>query len=192
MGYDFELEDQATLVHPIHGEGGIRDRGRLALSIEGRCIEIALTPTANEGEFLVDIDGGRESVFVATEADGHGDVHFIHLRGRTHRVEAINALERAQQDAAPSGGDEVLRAPMPGVIVEIATTVGSEVEAGQLLLTIESMKLQTAIVAPHIGRVVEIGLSAGANFEQGALLVRLEAIDAPDGEVVGGKVAEKQ
>jgi biotin carboxyl carrier protein len=195
MGYDFELEDQATLVHPIHGEDGTRDRGIFALSIEGRRIEVALIPTANEGEFLVDIDGVRESIFVASEADGHGDVHFVHLRGRTHRVEAINALERARQDAAPSGGDEVLCAPMPGVIVDIATTVGAEVEAGQLLLTIESMKLQTAIVAPNAGRVVEIGLSAGANFEQGALLVRLEAMDAPVGEDAGGavgKVSEKQ
>ncbi len=177
MGYDFELDNQTTRVEPISGEaGGANDRG-LALSIDGRRIEVALTPTANDGEFLVDLDGVRESVFVASEADGHGDVHFIHFRGRTYRTEAINALERAQQEAAPAGGDEVLLAPMPGVVVGISTTVGSEVEAGQLLLTIESMKLQTAIVAPAAGRVVEIGLSVGANFEQGAVLVRLEATD---------------
>ena len=182
MGYDFELDDQATLVHPVHSTDGVRDGGTFALSIDGRRVEVTLSPNGNECEFLLDIDGGRERVFVASEADGHGDVHFIHFRGRTHRVEAINALERAQQEAAPSGGDDVLRAPMPGVVVEVVTTVGAEVEAGQLLLTIESMKLQTAIVAPSAGRVAEIALSAGANFEQGALLIRLEATDEEAGE----------
>jgi len=88
----------------------------------------------------------------------------------------------AQKDAAPSGGDDALLAPMPGVVVDVAVTVGAEVEAGALLLTIESMKLQTAIVAPTAGRVVELGLSAGSSFEQGAVLVRLEGLDTEEGE----------
>ena len=175
MGYDFQLEDQDTSVHPIYSANGARDARGFALMIDAQRLDITLTPTANDCEFLVDIDGVRESVFVASDADGHGDVHFIHFRGRSHRVEAINALERAQQEAAPSDGGEILRAPMPGIVVEVTTEVGAEVEAGQLLLTIESMKLQTAIVAPAAGRVVEIGLSEGENFEQGATLVRLEA-----------------
>jgi 3-methylcrotonyl-CoA carboxylase alpha subunit len=184
MGYEFELENGATSVHPIHSGNGTRDGGLFALSVDGRRIDVTLTPTTNDCEFRVDIDGVRESVYVASDADGHGDVHFIHFRGRSHRVIAINALERAQQKAAPTGGDEVLRAPMPGVVVELTTTIGSLVEAGELLLTIESMKLQTAIVAPNAGRVIEIGLSQGANFEQGAMLIRLEAIDDEPGEDV--------
>lgn len=182
MGYDFELDDQSTLVHPIHGTKGAPGEGAIALSIDGRRVEVLLTPSGNECEFLLDLDGHRERAFVATDGGGHGDIHFIHFRGRTHRVEAVNALERARQEAAPSGGDEVLRAPMPGVVVEVATTVGARVEAGQLLLTIESMKLQTAIVAPNAGQVVEVGLPVGANFEQGAVLIRLGASDEEAGE----------
>ncbi|MFP6655066.1 MAG: acetyl-CoA carboxylase biotin carboxyl carrier protein subunit [Myxococcota bacterium] len=182
MGTEFELEDETTSVRPTRGLNSAEGPRRFALSIEDRCVEVLLRPSQQECEFLLELDGQQEPVYVATTADGYGDVHFIHFRGRAYRVEAINALVRAQQAAAPSGGDDRLLAPMPGVVVEISTTVGDIVTAGQRLLTIESMKLQTVIVAPHAGRVLEIGLSAGANFEQGAVLIRLEATDEEPGE----------
>jgi biotin carboxyl carrier protein len=165
MGYDFELDDSASVVHPVHGDEG------LALSIDGQSVRTTLRPTQNDFEFILELDGVHEPVFAACR----GDVHFIHFRGRTHRVNAINALERAERDAAPAGGEEFLRAPMPGVVVEVVVKQGAEVESGQLLMTIESMKLQTAIVAPHTARVAELFLTTGASFEQGTALVRLEA-----------------
>lgn len=167
MSYDFELENCESIVHPTHGHGG---KG-LILSIDGHRLRAALSPTRNTGEFILDVDGLREPVFAARD----GDIHFIHFRGRTHRVEAINSLERAQREAAPGGGAELLRAPMPGVVVEVVVEPGAEVESGQLLMTIESMKLQTPIVAPHAARVAELFVMPGASFEQGASLVRLEA-----------------
>jgi 3-methylcrotonyl-CoA carboxylase alpha subunit len=95
---------------------------------------------------------------------------------------AINALERARQEAAPTGGAEILNAPMPGVVVRVAVDVGAEVSRGQLLMTIESMKLETAITAPHDARIAEICVSAGESFDQDAALIRLEAEtnDEPD------------
>ena len=172
MGYDFELEEDSSVVHPTHGDG------EFTLSIDGHRVRATLLPTENDAEFILELDGHRQSVLYA----GRGDVHFIHFRGRTQRVEAINALERAQREAAPSGGAEFLRAPMPGVVIEVVATQGAEVASGQLLMTIESMKLQTPIVAPHAARVAELFLMPGASFEQGASLVRLEACDGEEEE----------
>lgn len=167
MGYDFELDEQTSVVHPVH------ELAHATLSIDGRRIAAQLTPDVEPGAFFLDCDGQRERVYAA----GRGDLQFIHWRGRAHRVLAQNALERARQAAAPSGGAEVLRAPMPGTVVEVAVGAGAEVEAGQLLLTIESMKLQTAITASQSARVAEICVSAGASFDQGDALVRLEPVD---------------
>ena len=172
MGYDFELLDSSSVVHPTQDEEG------LVLSIDGQRVRATLAPTANDGEFMLEFDGHREAVFAACR----GDVHFVHFRGRSHRVEAINALERAQREAAPNSDEEFLRAPMPGVVVEVVVETGAEVESGQLLMTIESMKLQTAIVAPHAARVAELFLAAGASFEQGAALVRLEVLDEEEND----------
>jgi 3-methylcrotonyl-CoA carboxylase alpha subunit len=175
MGYDFELSDCSSVVHPTQDEDG------LILAVDGQRVRATLSPTMNDGEFILELDGRREVVFAACR----GDVHFVHFRGRARRVEAINALERAQREAAPSGSEEFLRAPMPGVVVEVVVETGAEVESGQLLMTIESMKLQTAIVAPHAARVAELFLATGASFEQGAALVRLEALDEAEDEGQG-------
>lgn len=165
MGYDFELEGQPTEVHPVY------DLDAIGLSIGGTEIAAQLQAGPARGEYFLEIDGQEERLFIATS----GDTHFVHLRGRVHRVEAINALERAQRAAEPSGGDEFMRSPMPGTVIEVAVTPGDAVLAGQLLLTIESMKLQTAITALRDTTVAEVFVTAGETFDQGAALVRLEA-----------------
>lgn len=176
MGYDFTLDGRDARVLPCAGMGERFDlAGGLELEIEGRRVRAALERGARDGEWTLFVDGRREPIFLATR----GEVCFIHLRGRTHRVETWNALERARQSAARAGGAEEIRAPMPGAVVSIAVVAGDAVEKGQLLLTIESMKLQTAITASHAARVAELLVAVGDHFDQGSPLVRLGPDDAP-------------
>lgn len=167
MGYDFELHGDAYAVHPVHA------RGRGHLSIEGRAFAAELFPGLVPGEHYLEIDGQQERIFVAVR----GDTHFIHWRGRVHRVDAINALERERRAADPAGGAERIQAPMPGTVVEVAVSAGDSVTAGQLLMTIESMKLQTAITALDDAIVDEVCVAAGDTFDQGDALVRLASGD---------------
>lgn len=164
MGYDFELEGVRETVHPTPMDTGC------GLLIGGRRHRAVLEAGSAPGEYTLVLDGQRERVWIAIQ----GDTHFIHLRGRAIRVEALNALDEARREAAPSGGVASLRAPMPGVVVEVVVEPGAQVEPGQLLMTLESMKLQTAIHAPHSAIVAEVCVAAGDAFDQGAVLVRLE------------------
>lgn len=178
MGYDFELEDRDARVVPSGQTSGIRASSiepSIDISIEGESVRALLASGERPGEYFVCLEGRRERLFIATA----GDVHFIHLRGRTHRVEAINALDRARALAARAGGAEEIRAPMPGVVVSVAVAEGDAVPAAALLLTIESMKLQTAITASHAARVAALCVGPGDHFDQGAVLVRLEPVDDP-------------
>jgi 3-methylcrotonyl-CoA carboxylase alpha subunit len=168
VGYDFTLEDRDARVLPRRVGAG------LELEIEGQVVRAALEPGAADGEFVLEIDGRREHLFLASR----GDVHFLHFRGRTHQVEAWNALDRARAMGKRAGGAEEIRAPMPGVVVAVSVRPGDEVATGTLLLTIESMKLQTAISAGHPGRVAEVCVAVGENFDQGAPLVRLTPLEA--------------
>ena len=168
MGYDFRLEDRDARVTPW------RAGAPLVLDVEGQRVRAELERGTRDGEYFVTLDGRRERLWIATR----NDVHFIHWRGRSHRVEAWNALDRAREKAILAGGAEEIRAPMPGVVVSIAARTGDAVETGALLLTIESMKLQTAITASHPARVAEICVAVGEHFDQGSPLVRLESRDA--------------
>ena len=168
MGYDFRLEDRDARVIPW------RAGAPLVLEVEGERVRATFEAGMGDGEWFLMLDGRRERLFIATR----NDVHFIHWRGRSHRVEAWNALDRAREKAILAGGAEEIRAPMPGVVVSIAARTGDAVETGALLLTIESMKLQTAITASHPARVAEICVAVGEHFDQGSPLVRLESRDA--------------
>jgi len=172
VGYDFSLEDRDARVTPA------RAGAALELEIDGFRSSAALEPGMSEGEYFLTLGGRRERLFIKTRHDDH----FIHWRGRSHRIEAWNALDRVRQAAILAGGAEEVRAPMPGVVVSVAVESGAAVERGALLLTIESMKLQTAIIATHAARVIEVCVAAGDHFDQGIPLVRLETLAAQDQE----------
>jgi len=165
MGYEFELGGDKVRVTPAYGPDGFD------LLIGDARVPATLSSGDEDGEFFLLRDGQRERLFIAS----HGDEHFIHYRGRAFRIAAPNALEAAQREAAASSGVEEIRAPMPGVVVEIAVSAGEDVESGDLLMTLESMKLETAIHAPHPARVAEVYVAAGTTFDQGASLLRLES-----------------
>ena len=74
-------------------------------------------------------------------------------------------------DAGVPGG---LVAPMPGKVVAIAVEPGQMVEAGDLLLIVEAMKMEHRVVAPHPGSVGELRAKVGDQVNAGDLLVVVE------------------
>lgn len=81
---------------------------------------------------------------------------------------AIDPLQEEQ-----NGGG--LTAPMPGKVLSIAVEAGAEVEAGQLLLVLEAMKMEHSITAPHAGTVTEVFFAAGDQVTEGAALLAIES-----------------
>jgi pyruvate carboxylase len=77
-----------------------------------------------------------------------------------------------RRKASPKPGE--VGAPMPGRVIDLVTTVGQHVKAGQKLLVTEAMKLETVIKAPVTGVVREIVSGAGESVEAGDLLVVIE------------------
>ena len=65
-------------------------------------------------------------------------------------------------------------APMPGTVINVAVAPGESVTTGQPLVVIESMKMQSEIVAWRDGTVERVHLDVGTTFDRGAALVALE------------------
>ena len=66
-------------------------------------------------------------------------------------------------------------AEWPGRVAEIHVAVGDGVEAEQELITLESMKMLTPVVAPSAGTVAEILVAVDDFIDEGGVLLRLEA-----------------
>ena len=74
--------------------------------------------------------------------------------------------------AAPAGGTKIT-SPLPGSVIKVLVSEGQAVKKGDTLLTLESMKMENAIMAECDGTVSKIAVTAGQNVMQDDLLVVL-------------------
>jgi len=120
------------------------------------------------GQFQLAIGGKTHRVWVVT----HRDAVWVHAFGRTFELEVLDPVERAAR--ASGGGDSVIKAPMPGVVIAVLVAAGDLVKRGQALMVIESMKMQTELQATRDGEVDEVAVGVGSVFDRGARLVTLK------------------
>jgi pyruvate carboxylase len=132
-------------------------------------------------EISVEIDPGKTlevRLQAVGETTAEGEVRvFFELNGqpRTIRVPDRSAAARAGvRPKAESGNPAHVGAPMPGVVASMAAQAGKAVRAGDLLLTIEAMKMETGIHAERDGTVRAVHVSPGAQIDAKDLLVELE------------------
>ena len=132
---------------------------------EGACVSVDLLREAAPSYWL-EVDGLRRRVYADGGADGvwqlQDGLHDWHFE----RPTASTALG-AQRAFGPV-------APMSGRIAEIAVCAGSTVERGDLLMTLEAMKMYHEIRAGAAGRVAELLVSTGQQVEARQALLRLE------------------
>lgn len=138
------------------------------LHVGDACIPVAL---AARGEHAYDLTVGdvTEPVIIVKLGD---DAH-IHLDGEAYFLRYADNLERfSGQDVGEH--EAVARAPMPGAVISVAVATGDAVQRGQALLVIESMKMETTIVAPYDGVVQNVHVVTDQTFDRDAVLVTLE------------------
>jgi len=67
-----------------------------------------------------------------------------------------------------------VEAQITGSVWKIEKAVGDTVAEGDVLIILESMKMEIPVEAPHGGRVAEVRVSEGTSVEEGAVLVVIE------------------
>lgn len=132
-------------------------------------------------EITAEIDPGK-TLEIRLQAVGEtsedGDVKvFFELNGQPRTIRVPNRLiksQTAQRPKAEQGNANHIGAPMPGVVATVAVTAGQQVHEGDLLLTIEAMKMETGIHAERDAVVKAVHVQAGGQIDAKDLLVELE------------------
>ncbi|MEM8857295.1 MAG: biotin carboxylase N-terminal domain-containing protein [Chloroflexota bacterium] len=83
----------------------------------------------------------------------------------------------------PEGSVPIL-APMPGSILSVDVTAGSNVMAGQTLAILEAMKMETVISAPAAGQITEVRVEAGDILMAAQVLFVIDPVEMGDGDVI--------
>jgi biotin carboxyl carrier protein len=117
-------------------------------------------------ELALEIDGTPCRAVVARTRDRV----LVAVAGRTHVFETGEAAGGAHAAA----GSGVVTAPMPGKILAVLVAPGDTVTAGQALVVLEAMKMESTLAAEVAGRVRAVPVAAGAVVAAGDLLVEIE------------------
>lgn len=141
--------------------------------------------SGEDGAWLVSVDGREQRVrrlpgppgcvVLATEDDRV--IPFWIAEGRV----LSDGEAWPVQPAARGGGggaashDDGLEAPMPGTVLQVRASVGDVVEADQVLLVIEAMKMEHAIRAPRAGTITALPFAIGDRISAGDRLAELES-----------------
>lgn len=122
---------------------------------------------ASDGAWLVARpDGTCRRAWVAA----CGDERLVFCDGVAHRLRRPDPVHADAADAAHADGPDLL-ARMPGKVVRLLATPGQAVAAGQSLVIMESMKMETELAAPQAGTVERVAVTEGQIVAQGDLLV---------------------
>lgn len=89
------------------------------------------------------------------------------------RPQPAHPVEKVTKPAA-SSSKGAIKAPLPGVIIDVVVNVGDKVKRGQKLLVLEAMKMENNINSDKDGTVVEIKVRKGDSILEGTDLVVIE------------------
>ncbi len=138
-----------------------------------RLLPVDFKSVSGQPVYSLIVDGKSYESFVY---QGDEDWQVL-LRGRQFQVKVEDEREKRLKAEAGGGvvegGEFHLKAPMPGLVVAIPVNEGDEVKKGEVLVILESMKMQNELKSPRDGTISHIKVKAGESVEQKQVLLNL-------------------
>jgi biotin carboxyl carrier protein len=165
MKYITTIEDKQFTVEIV---------GEKQISVDGKVYEIDFESVSGQPVYSLIVDGRSHEAYIYQGEESWQ----VLLRGRQFTVTVEDEREMRLRAAAggrvSETGEFHLRAPMPGLVVAVPVTEGQEVRKGQVILILESMKMQNELKAPRDGTIGRIRVRPGESVEQKQTLLSLQ------------------
>ncbi|NIS78886.1 MAG: biotin/lipoyl-binding protein [Anaerolineales bacterium] len=162
MKYIATIEDQQFEIE-INADGEIMVNGeRLSLdfqSVAGRPVYSMLIEGRSFEAYVVPSLSGLEVLL-------KGQLYLVNVEDERQR-----RLRMASGAQISQTGEYHLRAPMPGLVVAVPVEEGQQVEKGDNLIVLESMKMQNELKSPRGGTIARVRVHAGDSVDQNQVMV---------------------
>jgi biotin carboxyl carrier protein len=151
----------------------IEVRSETEIVLNGKLLQVDFQSLADQPVYSLLLGNESHEAYV-----GEGDHGLqVLLRGQLYEVEIEDERQRRLRQASEienaPGGEYLLKAPMPGLIVAVPVAEGETVTRGQNLVILESMKMQNELRSPRDGVVHRVRAKVGERVEQNQVLVTL-------------------
>jgi pyruvate carboxylase subunit B len=145
------------------------------VTLEGRTIHATLRHRPGTPLWQLTVDGRASEVVLQSRGRGRWTAgaggEQVEVEVVDERTRHIRSLTAGAKRAA---GGEVIRAPMPGLVVRVMVEAGETVPAGAGVLVLEAMKMENELRAPAAGVVRAVRAEPGQAVEKGQPLVEFE------------------
>lgn len=154
--FEIEIEEQGTIL------------------VDGQALAVDLRSIVPERLYSLLLDNVSFESFVE---GGQGSTFRVLLQGSLYHVQVEDErtirLAHGLTGFTPDSGEIPIAAPMPGLIVSVPVEAGQVVQEGDVLLILESMKMDNELRAPRDGMVERVHVEAGDSVEGRQRLVTL-------------------
>ncbi len=134
--------------------------------VDGEPYQVDFNVVSGEPVFSLLVDGNSYESYVYPSDEGwqvllHGYLYLANVEDERER-----RLRAASGGRVADRGEYLMKAPMPGLVVAIMVEEGQEVQDGDVLVILESMKMQNELKSPRSGKIARLRIEIGERVEQ--------------------------
>ena len=143
------------------------------VTVDGTSYAVDIEGIGSHGLYSIIIDGRSYDVFID---EGEEDFRVVlwgglfEVKVQDERTRRLAGLRRGP--VAPVG-EVLVKAPMPGVVVEVLVSEGQPVDTGDIVVVLESMKMQQELKSPRPGVIHNVRVMAGDRVDQNQIMVTI-------------------
>jgi biotin carboxyl carrier protein len=171
MELELKVNDRNAIVKELKREGNIR-----TIAVDDKIYEVDIVKV-REQEYSVLHNGKSYNIEVIENAEPkHYSINTIYNK---FEVEVCDNESRYMQFRTQSGhnnGDNIIKSPMPGKVVKVLVNAGDRVEAGQTVIILSAMKMESEFKAGKYGIVTDVAVKEGDTVDSNQLLVVIEEL----------------
>ncbi|HEY3388301.1 MAG TPA: biotin/lipoyl-containing protein [Prolixibacteraceae bacterium] len=171
MELELKVNNRNAIVKEVKREGNI-----LTLAVDDELYEVDIVKVSNQ-EFSILYKGRSFNIEVIENKEPkHFNVNTLYFKFEVEVVDNESRYRQSRMQSKQILNDNTIRSPMPGKVVRIFVKQGDIVEAGQPLIVLSAMKMESEFKAGRRGIVKEVPVKEGETVDNDQLLVIIDDI----------------
>jgi len=169
MELELKVNNRNAIVKEIKREGNI-----LTLAVDDELYEVDIVKVRNQ-EFSIISKGRSFNIeVIESEKPKHYNVNALYFKFEVEVIDNESRYRQSRMQSEPIQSDNTIRSPMPGKVVRVFVKPGDPVEAGQPLIVLSAMKMESEFKAGKRGIVKEVPVKEGDTVDNNQLLVIID------------------